>query len=176
MKVILREEVENLGNAGDLVNVKPGYARNYLFPRSLAVRANERNVAQLQHDQRAMEARRVKLLQEAKAASKQLDGVGRVVITKACGPEGKLFGSVTAADISGAFNERGVVVSKKQVALAESLRQLGDYDVAIKLGQGVTVEVKVSVEPDAASAELIAKAVADAAEAASAAPAPYAEA
>jgi len=166
MKVILSEEVDNLGNAGDLVAVKPGYARNFLFPRGLAVRADERNMRQMEHNQRVMEARRRRLEETAKAAAKQVDKVGRVVVVRACGAEGKLFGSVTSMDIMAALKEREVEVARRQIKLHEPLKALGDYDVPIKLGQGVAVTVKVSVEPDAASSELIAKAAAAAVEAA----------
>ncbi len=166
MRVILREEVDNLGNAGDLVLVKDGYARNFLLPRGLAVRADERNVKQLRHTQRAMESRRARLEDEAKGALKAIEAVGRVVVTKTCGAEGKLFGSVTSADIAAAFDARGIEVAKRQVLLREPLKQLGDFDVEIKLGQGVKAAIKVSVEPDEASAELLAKAAAEKAAAA----------
>jgi len=158
MNVILSEEVDNLGNAGDLVVVKPGYARNFLFPRGLAVRADKRNVRQMEHNQRVMEARRRRLEETAKAAAKQVDKVGRVVVVRACGSEGKLFGSVTSMDIQAALKEREVEVARRQIKLSEPLKALGDFDVEIKLGQGVSVSVKVSVEPDSASADLIAKA------------------
>jgi large subunit ribosomal protein L9 len=163
MRVILREEVDNLGNAGDLISVKDGYARNFLLPRGLAVRADERNVKQLRHMQRTMESRRAKLEEEAKGSAKAIEAVGRVVVTKTCGAEGKLFGSVTSADIAAAFSARGIEVSKRQVQLTEPLKHLGDFDVEIKLGQGMAAAIKVSVEPDAASAELMAKAAAAAA-------------
>jgi large subunit ribosomal protein L9 len=161
MRVILREEVDNLGNAGDMVSVKDGFARNFLLPRGLAVRADERNVKALRHTQRAMEARRSKLEDEAKGSMKAIEDVGRVVVTKTCGAEGKLFGSVTSADIAAAFGARNIEISKRQVLLTEPLKSLGDFDVEIKLGQGMRAGIKVSVEPDAASAELIAKAAAD---------------
>lgn len=165
MKVILREEVDNLGNAGDVVNVKPGYARNFLFPRQLAVRADERNSKELVHLQRSLEARRARLAAQAQGLKKAVDGIGRVVITKACGAEGKLFGSVTKAELAEALAGKGVVVDRKSIGLDEPLKQLGDFDVSLKLGQGVATTIKVSVEPDAASAELLAKAAAAAASA-----------
>jgi large subunit ribosomal protein L9 len=158
MKVILREEVENLGNAGDLVSVRSGFARNYLFPRSLAVRADERNVAQLAHDKRTLEARRKRLEAAAKTYAGSLEKVGRIVVSRACGVDGRLFGSVTAIDIAAAFVARGVEVDRKGIQLGDPLKQLGDFDVAVKAGQGIKVTVKVSVEPDEASAALIAKA------------------
>ena len=170
MKVILSAEVDNLGNAGDLVVVKPGYARNFLFPRGLAVRADELKLRQLEHSKRVMEARRRRLEDAAKADAKQVDKVGRVVVVRSCGAEGKLFGSVTSMDIAAALTEREVEVERRQIKLSEPLKALGDYDVDVKLGQGVAVTLKVSVEPDAASAELIAKAAAAAAEKAASEP------
>ncbi len=164
MKVILREEVEALGNAGDVVTVKDGYARNYLLPRKLAVRADERSVKQHEHVRRAMLARRGRLEASARKQAKTVEEVGRVVVTRACGAEGKLFGSVTTRDIAAAFAERGIELDRRAVQLADPLKQLGDFDVSVKLGQGVMATVKVSVEPDAASAELIAQAAAAAAE------------
>jgi large subunit ribosomal protein L9 len=170
MKVILREEVDNLGNAGDLVNVKPGFARNYLLPRQLAVRADEGNVKALEHQKRAMEARRKKLAAAAGQLQKQVEGVGRVVATRACGTDGRLFGSVTTADIAQMLAGKGVTVDKRHISLQEPLKHLGDFDVTLKLGQGTTATVKVSVEPDSASAE----AIAEAAKAAATAPPPAA--
>ncbi len=172
MKVILREEVDTLGNAGDIVSVKDGYARNFLLPRGLAVRADERNVSQLQHVQRAMLARRSRLADAATAASKELEALGRIVFTRACSAERKLFGSVTTRDVASELATRGVEVDRRNVQLPEALKSLGDFDVTIKLGQGVTATIKVSVEPDADSAALIAQAAA----AAEAAEAPAAEA
>ena len=155
MKVILREEVGILGNAGDLITVKDGYARNYLLPRSLAVRADQRNVKQLEHTKRAMLSRRGKLEASAKAAAKVIEEVGRVVVTRSCGPEGKLFGSVSSRDIVAAFAERDIIVEKRRLILQEPYKALGDYDLTIRVGQGITCTVKVSVEPDEASAAAI---------------------
>jgi len=160
MKVILREEVESLGNAGDLVTVKDGYANNYLLPRSLAVRADGRNVKQLEHAKRSMLARRSRLEEAAKDRAGTINGIGRVVFTKTCGLEGKLFGAVTSRDIAGQLLERGVEVNRRRIELHEPIKKLGDYDIKLKLGQGVEVEIKVSVEPDESSAALIADAAA----------------
>ena len=163
MKVILREEVDALGNAGDIVNVKDGYARNYLLPRQLAVRADERNVKALEHVQRSMLARRTRLQDEAAKIAKAIEAAGRVVVTRTCGIEGKLFGSVTSKDIAAAFADREIQLDRRQIVLPEPLKSLGDFDVSVRVGQGMTGTIKVSVEPDAASAEAIAKAAADSA-------------
>jgi len=169
MKVILREEVRALGNAGDLVTVKDGYARNYLLPRNLAVRADERNVKQLEHTKRAMLARRSKLEEAARGVAKHVEEVGRVVVTRACGPEGKLFGSVSSRDIVSAFAERDITIERRWVMLHEPFRALGDYDLEIRVGQGVSTNVKVSVEPDESSASAISAHAAELAAAAAAA-------
>ncbi|MCP4871885.1 MAG: 50S ribosomal protein L9 [Proteobacteria bacterium] len=165
MKVILREEVDALGNAGDVVNVKDGYARNFLLPRQLAVRADARNTRQLAHVQRAMLARRARLEDAANAASKELEELARVVFVRSCSGERKLFGSVTTRDIAAALLERSVEVDRRRIVLHEPIKTLGDFDVSIKLGQGVNAGIKVSVEPDETSAELIARAAAQAADA-----------
>ncbi len=164
MNVILREEVDNLGNAGDVVNVKPGYARNFLLPRGLAVRADQRNVKAFEHQKRALEARRTKLEAVAKEAAKGVEKIGRVVVNRACGVDGKLFGSVSNKDVAEALAEKGVTIDRRQVLLGGALKELGDFDIEIKLGQGVKATVKVSVEPDAASAEAMAKASLEAAQ------------
>ena len=166
MKVILREEVDTLGNAGDIVTVKDGYARNFLLPRGLAMRADERNVSAMKHVKRAMLVRRGRLAEAATEASKELEELGRIVFTRACSGERKLFGSVTNRDVAAELAERGLVVDRRNVQLSEPLKSLGDFDVSIKLGQGVTAMIKVSVEPDADSSALIAQAAAAAAAAA----------
>ena len=157
MKIILKEEVGRLGNAGDLVTVKDGYARNYLLPRNLAVRADQRNVKQFEHTKRALLARRSKLEESAKKSATVIEEVGRVVVTRSCGPEGKLFGSVTSKDIVAAFAERNIEVAKRWIGLQEPLKSLGDFDVEIKVGQGISATVKVSVEPDEIGAAAIAE-------------------
>ncbi len=163
MKVILKEEIDNLGNAGDLVIVKDGYARNYLIPRQLAIRADQRNVKELEHHQRALERRRVKLKADAIELERQVSGVGRIVKIRACGPDGKLFGSVTSKELAETLAELGVVIDKRQIMLGDSIKHLGDREVVVKLGQGHTATLTVSVEPDEASAEAISLAAAEAA-------------
>ncbi|MBJ96302.1 MAG: 50S ribosomal protein L9 [Rickettsiales bacterium] len=163
MKVILKEEIDNLGNAGDLVTVKDGYARNYLIPRQLAIRADQRNVKELEHHQRALERRRVKLKAEAIELERQVKDLDRIVKVRSCGPEGKLFGSVTSKELADTIAEMGVQIEKRQIVLHDPIKSLGDREVQIKLGQGHTATVLVSVEPDEASARAIAAAAKEAA-------------
>jgi len=169
MKVILKEEIDNLGNAGDLVMVKDGYARNYLIPRQLAIRADERNVKQLQHFQRALERRRTKLKAEAIELEKQVSGVGRIVEVRACGPDGKLFGSVTSKDLAEVLKERGVTIAKRQIVLIDPIKALGEHEVTVKLGQGHFATLQVCVEADETSAKAMAIFAEEAAVAAAAA-------
>jgi len=164
MKVILREEVDALGNAGDVVNVKDGYARNFLLPRQLAVRADARNTKQLGHVQRAMLSRRSRLEDAAKSQSKELEELARVVFVRNCSGERKLFGSVTTRDIAAALLEQNVEVDRRRIVMHDAIKTLGDFDVSIRLGQGVIAGIKVSVEPDEASAELIARVAAQVSE------------
>jgi large subunit ribosomal protein L9 len=166
MKVILKEEIDNLGNAGDLVMVKDGYARNYLIPRQLAIRADERNVKQLEHHKRALERRRTKLKAEAIELEKQVAGVGRIVEIRACGPDGKLFGSVTSKELVEVLRERGVIIDKRQIVLVDPIKALGEREVTVKLGQGHVATLQVSVEPDETSAKAMALAAKAAAAAA----------
>jgi len=156
MKVILKEEIDNLGNAGDLVMVKDGYARNYLIPRQLAIRADERNLKELEHHRRGLERRRTKLKEAAMEVEKQVNGVDRIVEVRACGPDGKLFGSVTSKDLVEAVKAAGVIIDRRQVQLRDPIKALGEHEVIVKLGQGHTATLQVSIEPDEASAQAIA--------------------
>lgn len=144
MEVILLERVASLGELGETVKVKPGYARNYLLPQGRALLATENNRADF-------EARRVELerLQAARldAARSRAEQVGALALTiaRVAGEQGKLFGSVTAQDIAEAITEAGVEVRKQEVRLAQPIRQLGEYEVAVQLHGDVAVTLNVSV-------------------------------
>ena len=145
MEVILFETVQNLGSVGDKVNVKPGFARNYLIPQGKAVPATEEALT-------AVEARRAELEQQeeqvragARAKAEQLEGMSVKVMRKA-GEEGRLFGSVGAADIAEAVRESGVEVTRHEVLLPNgALRQVGEFDIQIRLHMDVQTEIKVEV-------------------------------
>ena len=126
MNIILTENVEGLGKIGDLVKVKPGYARNYLVPRSLAVEANTRNVKELEHQKRQMERKLQKLTQEAEVLKARIEKVSCVFAHRA-GEEGKLFGSVTSMDIGAKLAEAGIEIDRKKIQLDEPIKALGDY-------------------------------------------------
>jgi len=139
MKVILREDIENLGRAGDIVKVADGYGRNYLIPKRLAVQADVRNVRALEHDRRVIEARA-----SAEELGAKLSSLSLTIPAKA-GEEGKLFGAVTSRDIAEALDSAGVTVDRKLVLLPEPIKQVGEYKVKVKAGTDIAPEISVSV-------------------------------
>ena len=144
MQVILREDMENLGKSGEVVTVRPGYGRNYLLPRGLAVSATEADVKRVAHEKRVIAARNAKLAKDAQAEADRLNQVS-VSIAVAVGEEDKLFGSVTARDIADAYKEKGVNVDAKKLVIAEPIKTLGLTEVPVKLAHGVTATLKVWV-------------------------------
>jgi large subunit ribosomal protein L9 len=145
MKVILQENVPNLGKVGEIVKVKDGYGRNYLVPNQLAVIADERNVARMEHQRRTADARAQKLVGEAKAMADKLSQTA-VTIRRQAGEENKIFGSVTNRDIAEALAAEGFAIDKKQIVVDESIiKNLGVFTVAVKLAPEVNADVKVYV-------------------------------
>jgi len=148
MKIILREDVEKLGKAGEVVKVKDGFGRNYLIPRKLAVLANVRNMKALDHDRRTIETRAKKSRKTAEATAAALSAVSLTLPAKA-GEEGKLFGAITSRDIAEALGKVGLTVDRKSIQLADPIKQLGDYKVKIRVAADVLPEISVSVVPEA---------------------------
>ncbi len=146
MEVILREDVPHLGNIGDTVKVRPGYARNYLLPRGLATIADKRNMRELEHQRRVVEDRRRRVMSVAEVQAKRISET-RLVITARAGEEGKLFGSVTNMDIERALAEKNLVVERRRIRIEEPIKQLGEHRVPISLAAGVQCEVVVEVRP-----------------------------
>jgi large subunit ribosomal protein L9 len=144
MQVILRDDLDNLGKSGEVVNVKPGYARNYLLPRGLAIKATASDVKRVEHEKRVIAARTAKLAKEAQAEADGLSKVS-VSIARAVGEEEKLYGSVTSRDIAEALAEQGVKIDSKKIHLEEPIKTLGMNEVQIKLGRGVNATIKVWV-------------------------------
>lgn len=144
MRVILKKEVPNLGDAGDIVNVKPGYGRNYLIPRGLAIPASEGSVKQLEHQQRLAEAIKRKELDGAKGLGEKL-GNTSVTIRREAGDDDRLFGSVTNRDIVEALAAEGLEVDRKSIQLEDHIRSLGLFQVPVRLHREVTAMVKVYV-------------------------------
>lgn len=147
MEVILREDVPHLGSMGDLVKVRPGYARNYLLPRGLAAVADKRNVRALEHQRRVVAEKRERALRAAQTFAQKLSAL-RLTIKARAGEEGKLFGSVTNIDIERALAAADVPVERRRIRLEDPIKTLGEHRVPVHLGVGVDAEVTVSVEPE----------------------------
>lgn len=143
--VILQQDLANLGKSGELVKVRPGYARNFLIPRQLAVPATASNVARIEHERRIAEARAAKLKAEAVASAEKLAAV-TVSLAHKAGEDDKLFGSVTSKEIAAGLAALGHSIDKKKIALDEPIRTLGTFDVAIKLAHDVVATIKVEVK------------------------------
>ena len=150
MKVILLEDVSSLGKMGDSVEVRQGYARNFLFPRKLAVQATSRNIKSQEHQLRSLERRVEKNRTDAQAVAERLSQVSLTLSRKA-GGAGRLFGSVTNMDIGEALAAEGIEIDRRNILLEDNIKELGDFEVSIKLHQDVSASVKVSVVGEAES-------------------------
>lgn len=144
MKVILKENVETLGQIGDVVKVAPGYARNYLLPKNFAIEATEKNAKALEHTKRQMAYKKNKALEAAKNLVAKLEAL-TVQLAHQSGDEGKLFGSVTNMEIAAFLKTNGFEIDRKKIVLAEPIKQLGDYSVPVKIHPEVSATLKVSV-------------------------------
>jgi len=144
MEVILREDVEKLGNRGEVVKVAPGYARNFLLPKKLAVAATDANRKIVEQERQAHLRKEVKLKTEAEDLSKLLTGVS-VTIAQKAGENDQLFGSVTAKDVADALALKNFTIDRRKVHLEEPIKQLGEYKVPVRLHKDVTAEVGVVV-------------------------------
>lgn len=143
-KVLLQADVDNLGTGGEVVRVRPGFARNFLLPRGLAVPATPGNLARVEDLKKAAQARKQSEMVEAQELAKKLEG-SAVKIARAAGDEGKMFGSVTTKDIGDAFEKLGVTIDRKKIQLVEPIKQLGTFEVPLKLHGSVSVTLKVEV-------------------------------
>jgi large subunit ribosomal protein L9 len=146
MEVILREHVDNLGRRGDVVKVADGYARNYLLPRKLALPVTEQNRRQIERERKVVEARELQERQDAEAVAQKLAAV-ELVLARRVGEHDTLYGSVTAADIADALAEKQLEIEKRKIMLAEPLKQVGEFDVVVKIHRDVPAHVKVKVVP-----------------------------
>lgn len=153
MDIILLERVAKLGQIGDVVTVKNGFARNYLLPQKKALRATKANMAVFEAQRKEIEANNLKAKTEAEAVAAKMDDVSVVLIRQA-GESGQLFGSVSARDIAAALEEAGYKISKNQVILDRAIKILGLNDIAIRLHAEVDVNVVVNVARSAEEAEI----------------------
>ncbi len=144
VQVILSEDVPNLGHPGDVVKVRAGYARNYLLPRQLAVEANPRNLREFEHQKRLAMLKREALKAQAVGLKEKLEAL-ELTLGARTGEEGKLFGSVTNIDLERALRERGFEIDRRRILLAEPVKQLGSYTVAVRLQPEVEATIKFTV-------------------------------
>lgn len=151
-EVILLQRVEHLGQMGDVVKVRPGYARNFLLPQGKAIRANEANRSRFDRERAQLEAQNIKRREEAERLSERMDGLAVVLIRQA-GDSGSLYGSVSTRDVAQVVTEAGFTISRQQVFLAHPIKSLGLYEVKVALHPEVVVPVVVNVARSAEEAE-----------------------
>jgi large subunit ribosomal protein L9 len=144
MKVILKEDVSDLGSVGEVVNVKNGYARNYLIPKQLAMQASTKNLSQLEHQKRLVESHKSRVKKDADTMAVDIEKIS-CTIPMLVGEQDKLFGSVTSKDIEEALIQEGINISRKRIILEEPIRNLGVYTVDVRLHTKVTAKLKVWV-------------------------------
>lgn len=147
MKVILRADVENLGSLGDVVQVKPGYGRNFLLPQGLAMLATPGNIKVFESERKKLQARMDALRADARAIAEKIAGV-KVVIPMRVGENDKLYGSVTASIIADVLAGQEVVVDRRRILMDGPIRTLGDHPVRVRLHADVVAELNVSVVPE----------------------------
>jgi len=146
MKVILQQDVKDLGKVGELVNVAQGYARNFLFPRKLAIAATENRVSEWTHLNKVAEIQKKKAVAARQEVIGKLQGLTVTFKLETAAESEKLFGSVTTHDISKKLEAQGFQVDRRDIHLEESIRQLGQHQAKVKLGEGLEAELTVVVE------------------------------
>jgi large subunit ribosomal protein L9 len=149
MKVILTQDAENLGFAGEILEVAKGYARNFLIPKGMAMEASEQNIKRTEQQRKSIEVKKIKAKEDALKAKERLAEV-KVTIAQKVGEEEKLYGSVTTMDIAGELEKQGVMVDRRKILLDKPIKTLGEFKVPIKLHHDVTGAIKVVVIPEKA--------------------------
>lgn len=151
MKVILADDVRGLGHRGDTVSVKPGYARNYLFPQGAAYEATDANLRRLSEEKKKYDQKMLSEKAVAEEVARKVEGL-TIVVTKKAGDADQLYGSVTSSDIADALSGKGIEVDRRRVELAEPIRRLGSHTVHVRLHRDVVATVTVDVQPSNAPA------------------------
>ena len=144
VQVILSEDVHNLGDAGDVVEVKPGYARNFLVPQGKALPATAARVHEVEHKRRVIAERRAKELKDLDAVKTRLEGIALEIAAQA-GEEGKLFGSVTSQNLAELLAQQGLDVDRRKIVLAEPIKTIGEHTVSVRLRNDVVASLMVTV-------------------------------
>ena len=145
MEVILTQDVDALGMAGQVVDVAQGYARNKLIPAKLAVQATPANLKRLEKQRAEYEIRAMKEVERARQLAEEIEAL-RLTITQKAGEKGKLYGSVTTMDLGSALAEQGLDIDRRKIKLSEPIKTLGEFDVSVKLHSEVIANLKVTVE------------------------------
>ncbi|MCL2012007.1 MAG: 50S ribosomal protein L9 [Cystobacterineae bacterium] len=148
MKIILREDVPKLGKSGELLNVKDGFARNYLLPKKLAVIANASNIRQLEHDKAVIALHQYKVKNSAEALAGQLSNLN-LQIARKVGEQGRLYGSVTSLDISDALAAKGFEIERRTIHLPEPIKMAGTFDIELRLHKDVHTQIKLEIVDEA---------------------------
>lgn len=143
MKVILKENLENLGHIGDIVKVAPGYARNFLLPRGFAIEATLKNAKALEHAKRQMEYKKNKVLEQAKGLAAKIEAL-TLSLTHQAGEEGKLFGAVTNMELAEKLKEQGIEIDRKKI-VCEPIKHLGEFTATVKIHPEVAAALKVVI-------------------------------
>jgi len=146
-KVLLREDVDDLGARGEIVRVKAGYARNYLLPRNLAVKATAGNVKGIESERAALLKKEAKERSTAEGQAQQIGSL-QLEFKRKAGEQGALYGSVTSMDVAEALHERGYEIERHRIHLREPLKRVGEYTVPVRLHREVTIDLKVRVAPE----------------------------
>ncbi len=144
MKVILKENIETLGHIGDIVKVAPGYARNFLLPKGLAIEATSRNAKELEHTKRQMEYKKNKVREQATHLAAKLEALS-IVLPHQAGEGDKLFGAVTNMEIAEYLKKQDIEIDRKKIVLAEPIKHLGEFTATVKIHPEVTATLKVVV-------------------------------
>lgn len=160
LEVILKQEVRKLGDRGDVVSVAPGYARNYLYPRDLAIPATAANKKQIEQMQAAAAREAEKLTSDAQQLAGKMDGLTVRIVARA-GDSNQLFGSVTTRDIAAAMAEKGFEIDRHKIILEHPLKEVGDFDIRVHLYRKVKTVVKVEVRAEGRENEPLVAAVAE---------------
>jgi len=147
MDVILREHIDNLGRRGDVVKVAPGYARNFLLPRKLALAVTEANKKQIERERKAGEVKDAQERTEADAYAQRLEAL-EIEIARRIGENNVMYGSVTSADVATALAAKGFTVDRRKIQLPDPIKAVGDVQVPVKVHRDVTAQVKVKVVPE----------------------------
>jgi large subunit ribosomal protein L9 len=148
VKLILREDVQGLGHAGDVVDVRPGYARNFLVPEGKAVLASEGRLREVEHLRRQIAEKVAKELADHRALKDRIEKLGEVEVRAKVGEEGKLFGSVTVAQIAELLAGRGIELDRRRIDLPEPIKTAGDHPVTVKLHRDVNATLRLKVVPE----------------------------